>query len=87
MTFPAVAVSHPSPAILGVLGVGSLNVGALIFVFQKAVMQQMGRKCSMSTFGAVPNPGLMRFFALLAGCMFILFGALVLGPALFPSSS
>jgi len=87
VTFPAVAVSHASPAILGVLGVGLLIVGALIFVFQKAVMQQMGRNWSMSTFGASPNPGLMRFFALLAGCIFILFGALVLGSALFPSSS
>ncbi len=86
MTFPAVAVSHPSPAIPGVLGVGLLIVGALIFFFQKAVMQQMGRIWSMSTFGA-SNPGLMRFFALLAGCMFILIGALVLGSALFPSSS
>ena len=86
MTFPAVAVSHPSPAILGVLGVGLLIVGALIFVFQKAVMQQMGRNWSMSMFGGSPNAGLMRFFALLAGCMFILFGVLVLGSALFPSS-
>jgi hypothetical protein len=87
MTFPAVAASHPSPAILGVLGVGLLIVGAPIFVFQKAVMQKMGRNWSISTFGAAPNPGLMRFFALLAGCMFILFGALVLGSALFPPAA
>ncbi len=82
MTFPVVAVSHPGAALLGVLGAGLVIVGALIFVFQKAVMQQMARNWSFSMLGESPNPGLRRFFALLAGCMFILLGVLVLGSSL-----
>ncbi len=82
MTFAAVAVSHPSTALLGVLGAGLVIMGALIFVFQKAVMQQMARNWSFSMFGESPNPGLMRWFALLAGCMFIVLGVLVLGSSL-----
>jgi hypothetical protein len=41
MVLPAIAVSQPSTVLLGVLGAGLIIVGALIFVFQKAVMQQM----------------------------------------------
>jgi hypothetical protein len=85
MTFPAVAVSRPSPALLGVLGAGLIIVGALTLVFHKAVIQPMAWSWSFSMLGDPPNPGLMRFFALLAGSMFILFGVLVLGSSLFGS--
>ena len=82
MTFPAAAVSQPSPVLLGVLGAGLIIVGALMLLFQKAVMQQMARNWSFSGLAAPTNPGVMRFFALLAGCMFILAGVLVLGSSL-----
>jgi hypothetical protein len=86
MLFLVMTSPPPNPALLGFFGLGLIVLGAIILsVFQKSVTQLMARNWSMSSFGATPNPSLMRFFALLAGCIVVLFGLLLLASAFFPA--